>query len=385
MNDTSHQRGTLLFVVPDARFFVTHRLPLALAAKARGYRVHVATAAGKDSARIVEAGLEWHPVRFGALRKRPWSDLLTLIDLNLLYRRIKPDIVHHVTFKAVLYGTIAARLHGIRAVVNAMTGLGEVFAADTLSDRFWRALTIFLLRTFVRSRHMRLLVQNADDLRVLVETGAANADQTVLIRGSGVDPDSFIPFSPRADAVRIVSCASRIIETKGIGDFVAAAGRLRAEGLRVRFLLAGDRDTDSGKSIPAATFDAWLRAGDIEYLGMRDDVREVYAQTDVVCLPSWGGEGVPKALIEAAACALPIVTTDVPGCRDIVRQNENGILVPPRDVDSLVAALRTLIENPELCGKMGTRGREIVIAEFSLPIVIKATLAVYETLERETG
>lgn len=383
MNDTSHQR-TLLFVVPDARFFVTHRLPLALAAKARGYRVHVATPAGRDAARIVEAGLEWHPARFGALRKKPWSDLLTLIDLNMLYRRIKPDIVHHVTFKAVLYGTIAARLHGIRAVVNAVTGLGEVFAADTASDRFWRALTIFLFRTFVRARHMRLLVQNEDDLRVLVETGAANAEQTVLIRGSGVDPDSFTPFSPRADGVRTVSCASRIIETKGIGDFVAAARRLRAESVHARFLLAGNRDSDSGKSIPTATFDAWLRSGDIEYLGMCDDVREVYARTDIVCLPSWGGEGVPKALIEAAACELPIVTTDVPGCSDIVRQNENGLLVPPRDIDSLVVALRTLIDDPERCRRMGKRGRELVLAEFSLSMVIEATLAVYAELERET-
>jgi glycosyltransferase involved in cell wall biosynthesis len=370
--------GRLVYVVPDARFFVTHRLPLALAARARGYDVHVATPDGASVEAIRAAGLAWHRVRFGALRRKPWSDLLTLLDLLRLYRRLKPALVHHVTFKAVLYGTLAARVNRVPAVVNAMTGLGEVFAARSLSDRVWRAITLILFRAFVRHRRMRVIVQNADDRRELIAARTVREDETVLIRGSGVDPSAFVPADRAPNDVPVVLFAGRIVRTKGIAELVAAARLLREGGVRARFVVAGDRDRDSGAAIPDATFDSWL--ADVETVGMVDDVRPLYAAADVVCLPSWGGEGVPKALIEAAACALPIVTTDVPGCRDVVRDGENGLLVPPRDVPALAAGLRTLIEDPPLRARLGQRGREIVIEEFSLQRVIGETLAVYAAL-----
>jgi glycosyltransferase involved in cell wall biosynthesis len=173
------------------------------------------------------------------------------------------------------------------------------------------------------------------------------------------------------------------MRTKGIAEFCAAARRLLAEGVCARFVVAGEFDRDSGKAIPDDEFDGWTSDGVVQYLGMCDDVREVFAQSDVVCLPSWGGEGVPKALIEAASCGLPIVTTDVAGCRDIVQQGVNGLVVPPRTIEPLAAALRTLIDDPQLRREMGARGRQIVINQFSLSIVIEATLAVYRELERE--
>jgi glycosyltransferase involved in cell wall biosynthesis len=371
--------GRLVYVVPDARFFVTHRLALALAARARGYDVHVATPDGAAVDAIRAAGLPWHRVRFGALRRKPWSDLLTLIDLLRLYRRLRPELVHHVTFKAVLYGTIAARVNRVRAVVNAMTGLGDVFAAHGgAGDRVWRAITLALFRAFVRHPRMRVIVQNPDDLRELLAARTVREDDTVLIRGSGVDPDAFAPAVRAPNGVPVVLFAGRIVRTKGIAELVAAARLLRAGGVRARFVVAGDRDRDSGAAIPDATFDSWLP--DVEYAGFLDDVRPLYAASDVVCLPSWGGEGVPKALLEAAACALPIVTTDVPGCRDAVRDGENGLLVPPRDAPALATALRTLIEDPALRARLGRRGREIAIEEFSLQRVIGETLEVYGAL-----
>jgi glycosyltransferase involved in cell wall biosynthesis len=373
----------LLYVAPDARFFVTHRLPLAMAARRAGFDVHVATPDGAAIPTITDAGLVWHRVRFGPLRKRPWSDLLTLIDLITLDRQIRPSLVHHVTFKAVLYGTIAARLNRVPVVVNAMTGLGDVFAANGIADQIWRTITIVLFRVFVRHRRMRIILQNEDDVETLIAAGVATRAQAILIRGSGVDPSHFVPAPRHAEAIPMVVCASRIVETKGIAEFIAAARALRKEGVLARFVLAGDRDTDSGKSISDALFDEWLHDGAVEYAGMQDDIRELYAAAQIVCLPSRGGEGVPKALIEAASCALPIVTTDVPGCRDIVRDGVNGFLVPARSVEPLAAALRTLIEDPALRDRMGRRGREIVIAEFSLQHVIDATLAVYTDLERQ--
>jgi len=221
-------------------------------------------------------------------------------------------------------------------------------------------------------------VQNEDDRRLLIDARAVSADQTVLIRGSGVDPDFFTCPEPPAGPIPAVVYASRIMLTKGIREFVEAARVLRGSA---RFVIAGEHDRDSGKSIPGDEFDSWIRDGIVQYLGMRDDVREVYREAGIVCLPSWGGEGVPKALIEAASCALPVVTTDVPGCRDIVRHGINGLLVPPRDAHALAAALRTLIEDPALRREMGKRGRQLVIDEFSLRHVVEATLGVYEQLQ----
>jgi glycosyltransferase involved in cell wall biosynthesis len=368
--------------VPDARFFLTHRLSLALAAKARGFDVHVATPKGDSVERIKAAGLSWHRVRFGALRRKPWSDLLSLAGLMFLYRRLRPDLVHHVTFKAILYGTLAARLNGVPSVVNAMTGLGDVFAAESSSDRVWRWITVTLFRTLVRHSRMRVIVQNSDDGRALAGAGAVRAHDLVLIRGSGVDPAHWTPGPARNAVVPVVVCASRIVVTKGINEFVAAARLLRASGIAARFVIAGDFDPDSGSAIAEPALRAWIEEGVIEYAGMLDDVRELYAASDIACLPSWR-EGLPKGLIEAASCALPIVTTDVPGCREIVRDGVNGILVPVRSVEPLAAALRRLIEDPALRRRMGARGREIVAAEFSLRQVIDATLAVYEGLENE--
>ena len=369
----------LVIVVPDARFFVTHRMPLALAAKARGYEVHVATNSGADVPRITAAGLPWHRVRGGPLRQKPWNDLLTLIDLIALYRRLKPSIVHHVTLKPAVYGTIAARIRRVGAVVNTIPGLGEVFVANTPADRFWRAIVLALFRTMVRHRRMKVIVQNADDLRTLLETGAVKKEQTVLIWGSGVDPDLW-QLPPPPSRVPTVTCASRIVETKGIAELVAAARLLRARGVKARFLLAGDRDSGNSKAFSDATFDAWLAEGVVEYLGWRANMLEIYAETDIVCLPSWGGEGVPKTLIEASSCELPVVTTDVPGCRDLVRHGESGFVVPPRAVEPLADARQTLIEDAELRRRMGRRGREIVIERFSLAIVNEETLAVYDAL-----
>ncbi len=372
----------LLYVVPAARFFVTHRMALALRAKAAGYDVHVATPDGDEVATILAAGLQWHRVRFGPLRQKPWSDLESLIDLIRLNRRLRPTLVHHVTFKAVLYGTIAARLSGARGVVNAMTGLGDVFDGQTVSDRFWMRLTIALFRTFVRHERMRVIVQNPDDLNLLVHAGAVRKDQARLIRGSGVDPDWFAPV-PRPDpAVPAVMFVGRVVSSKGVPEFVEAARRLRGEGVRARFLIAGEIDRESGHALSLARIEEWQREGSIEYLGFYRDPRPLYAMADVICLPSHR-EGLPKALLEAASCALPIVTADTPGCREIVADGQNGLLVPIRDAVALAAAMRRLISDPALRQRMGAAGRRRVIEDFSLSSVIAQTLAVYDEILRE--
>lgn len=381
IDETGDPKGParLLYVVPDPRFFVTHRMALAVAARDAGYDVHVATPEGPDVERIRSSGLFWHRVRFGPMRRKPWSDLQSLIDCIALYRRLRPDVVHHVTFKAILYGTIAARLARSRGVANAMTGMGDVFAAEAASDRIWRRIILTLFRTFVRHRNMIVIVQNVEDMQVILNMGVPR-QRTRLIRGSGVDAAHFAPVARPVRDVPVVAFVGRAVATKGIAEYAAAARQLQREGVRARFIVAGPLDDGSGKVIAPSIFSEWEAAGDFEYAGNRDDVREIYALADIVCLPSWGGEGVPKALIEAAACGLPIVTTDVPGCHDIVRDGVNGLLVPPRVIPPLVEALRTLIERPDLRQSMGTRGRDIASTEFSLQNVIDETLAIYREL-----
>lgn len=351
-----------------------------MAARDAGYEVHVATPDGAGVERIREAGLPWHRVRYGPMRRKPWSDLQSILDTVRLYRALRPDLVHHVTFKAILYGTIAARIARVRAVVNAMTGLGDVFVGHAASDRAWRFVITMLFRVFVRHPRTTMIVQNEHDSEVMRENGIVSEGNVVLIRGSGVDPDVFHPIARPQRSAPVVAFVGRITETKGIGDFAAAARHLRETGVNARFVAAGMRDDGSGKVIGQRRFDEWISRGDFEYLGLREDVREVYAVADIVCLPTWGGEGVPKALIEAAACELPSVATEVPGCGDIVRNGENGFLVPPHDPARLAAALRVLIEDPESRARMGSRGRRIVIDEFSLERVVGETLGVYTRL-----
>lgn len=382
MTDRAARQVRLLYVVPDARFFVTHRMALALAARASGYDVHVATPQADEAATIVAAGLSWHRVRFGPLRRKPWSDLQSLVDLLRLNRKLRPSLVHHVTFKAVLYGTIAARIAGARAIVNAMTGLGEVFDQATRTDRFWVRVTLGLFRRFVHHDRMAVILQNPDDLELLVGEGALRRDQARLIRGSGVDPEVFCPVKREPSAIPLILFIGRVISTKGVREFVEAARRLRSRGVGARFALAGELDDGSGRAMARDEVDAWERAGIIEYLGFHRDPRPIYALADVVCLPSYRVEGLPKVLLEAASCEIPIVTTDTPGCREIVVDGENGILVPPRDAEAVAAALKRLIDDPALRGRMGKRGRQKVIEEFSIEQVIAETLTVYRDVIR---
>ncbi|HET8797939.1 MAG TPA: glycosyltransferase family 4 protein [Thermoanaerobaculia bacterium] len=371
----------LLYVVPDARFFVTHRMDLAVAAGRAGYEVHVATPDGDEVPNIVAAGLAWHRVRFGPLRKKPWSDLESVIDLIRLARALRPALMHNVTFKAVLYGTIAARMAGTRGVVNALTGLGEVFDRATLADRFWSRLILLLMRFFVRHERMRMIVQNAEDLELLIEERALRREDGRLIRGSGVSTDHFRPAERPASDVPVIAFVGRLLTTKGVRELVEASRLLRKEGVRARFVLAGEIDESGGLAISRDDLAAWEREGLVEYLGYFRDPRPVYAMADIVALPSYR-EGMPKSLLEAASCALPLVTSDTPGCRDVVRDGVNGFVVPVRDAKALAGALATLVRDAALRGEMGRRGRERILAELSIEKVIGATLDVYAELLR---
>mgnify|MGYP005845655745 CR=1 FL=1 len=369
---------TLLYLVNIPRFFVSHRLPLAIAARNAGYDVHVATSDADEAsiAQIKAQGFTFHPLPLAQHGTNPLKEAQTVLALWRLYRELRPSLVHHVSLKAVLYGGIAARLTGVAHVVGAMSGLGYVFIGDAPKQRLLRALVVPMLRFALGGRGTRMIFQNPDDMARFVALGLITPQKSVLIRGSGVDVGAFVPL-PEPAGTPMVLFASRLMRQKGLDTFIEAARLLKGQA---RFVVVGYAEATSPDSMLPQELEAFANEGIIEWWGKRDDMPAVIAQANVVCLPSSYGEGVPKILIEAAACARPIVTTDVVGCREIVAHGENGLLVPPRNAPALASALSTLISDPALRAQMGANGRERVLDGFTLEHVTTATLALYQDL-----
>ncbi len=371
-------RSRILYVTNDTRYFLTHRRPVVEAAQASGYEVHVAAPEGKAAGRIRAEGFSFHAIPLSRQGTRPWEESHTLFALMRLYRALKPDLVQHHTIKPVLYGGIAARLVRVPAVVHVVGGLGYVFKARSLKALLLRTGVKPVYRLAMGHPRTRVVFQNSDDRYEFLRYRFVDEAATVLIKGSGVDTAKFSPL-PEPGGTPLVILASRMLWDKGVGEFVKAARRLRSEGVVARFALVGDNDPGNPSTIPTAQLDAWRRSGIVEWWGWREDMPATFAQAHLACLPSYY-EGVPKTLIEAAACGRAIVATDIPGCRDAVRHEENGLLVPVRNPGALAAALRRLIEAPELRKRMGMRGRAMVEKEFSAEKIAAETLAVYRKL-----
>lgn len=375
----SNIKPRLLFLITEDWYFCSHRLPLAQAAQKAGYDVWVATRIDQHEAQIRAEGFQLVPISMKRSSLGLKDEGQALRELVQIYRYVRPDIVHHVAMKPVLYGTLAAFLTSVPAVVNAMAGLGFVFADKHVYADILRPVVRLAFRSVLRHKKSRLILQNGDDVRLFIKQRLISSKQIRLIRGAGVDLRQFKPL-PLPSGKLTIAMASRMIRDKGFFELVEAISILRGQGLNVRVILAGRLDPGNPTCLNEGDIRFWEAKGLVEWWGEIADVREIWAQAHIAALPSYYREGLPKCLLEAAACARPIVTTDAPGCREIVRHEENGLLVPVRDAVSLAAALRRLIKNPLLRRRMGARGREIVEKEFSLKKVISETLAVYQEL-----
>jgi len=373
------KRTKLLFLVTEDWYFCSHRLPIAREAQKRGFEIVVATRVGCHGDQITSEGFRLVPLRLMRRSTNPFSELVAIIQLIGIYLREKPDIVHHVAMKPVLYGTLAARLAGVPHIVNAMAGMGYVFISGQIKARLLKPVIRATFRLLLNSGNSRLILQNSDDKTMFIQSRLINSERIRLVRGSGVDTEIYHPF-PEPAGSPVVVLASRMLWDKGIGEFVAAARLLQSRGVDARFVLVGDTDLHNPAAIPAEQLAAWHSEGTVSWQGFSDAMPTVFARSTIVCLPSKYGEGIPKVLLEAAACGRPIVTTDSNGCREVVLHGENGLLVPVRSTVELADALQLLIENPELRRRMGARGREIVVKEFTTDKVVAATMAVYEEL-----
>ncbi len=371
-------RPKLLFVVTEDRFFWSHRQPVARAALQAGYEVIVAARVHSCAERIRDAGFRFIPLQLMRESYSPFKELRAIGQLRRIYRTERPDIVHHVALKPVLYGSMAALGRNEINVVNAFIGLGYLAQSASLKARvlrfgIWRGFRYLLNRG-----HSRVLLQNEDDRRMVIENLHIPSEKISVIRGAGVDVKVFHP-TPEPGGIPIVLLPSRMLNAKGIPEFVEAAAELKDRGIVARFVMVGDTDLRSPSAIPVKQLVDWQNSGTVEWWGHRDDMPRLFQQATVVCLPSHR-EGVPKALLEAAASGRAIVTTDVPGCREIVRQGINGLLVPPYEPPALADAIETLLKNPAMRAEMAKRGREIAVNEFSEEVVAAQTLSLYQSL-----
>jgi glycosyltransferase involved in cell wall biosynthesis len=379
------RRSKLLFLVTEDWYFCSHRLPVARAARDAGFEVVVATRVRDHGDAIRAEGFQLCPLPWRRRGDRLLGNGRALAALVALYRRERPDIVHHVALKPVVFGGVAVRLAFPRGVarpvvIAAVTGLGSGLAAGTALARIGRRVAARAVR--LATSGGPVIVQNPEDAAVLARLGADLA-RVVLIRGSGVDTGHFLPLVDPSGPPVTVALVARMLRGKGVLDAVAAVRRLRAQGLAIELTLAGPTDPDNRDSLDESTLAALAAGPGVEWLGRVEDVREVWRRAAIAVLPSTYGEGVPKALLEAAACARPIVATDMPGCREVVRSGETGLLVPPHDIGALAEALAALAGDPARRQAMGHAGRVLAEREFGEGAVARQTLALYQTALRE--
>jgi glycosyltransferase involved in cell wall biosynthesis len=365
-----------LFFANTEWYLYNFRLPLIRAVCAQGHEAVLVSPPGPYARYFEEVGLRWIPFPLRRSGTNPLSEATTLFRLVKLYRRESPDVVHHFTFKCVLLGSLAARFLGIKCVVNSITGAGYMFA----DHGFWTRM----LRPFVKGiskvalPDTQVIFQNSEERDAFMKQGLASRKSSCVIRSSGVNVEGFSPL-PEPRGKPVVVLAARMLWEKGVAEFVEAARRLADQGVQARFVLVGDTDPGNPKAVPRNVLEDWKRSGVVEWWGHQDNMPPVYAQSNIICLPSFR-EGAPKVLIEAAASGRTIVASDVPGCREVVRNGYNGLLVPPRSAEALAHAINLLLNDPALRAQMGVRGRETAVEQFSEEKVIAATLSVYRTV-----
>lgn len=366
----------LLYLVTEDWYFLSHRIPMALAAQRAGYDVHVATHVVDGAKRIEALGFHVHPLKWRRGSLNPFDLIAIIREVRALYRRLAPDLVHHVALQPSVIGSLAARGLAM-AQLNAFAGLGSTFTSQSLKSRLVRPVLKALLRWILNGRRASALVQNGDDRDAIVAIGV-DAARVSLIPGSGVDVDVLTPL-PEPDGAVTLGYVGRLLEDKGLRTVIAAHDLLNARGLPVRLLIAGQADPANPASIPEAEIQSWGRRPNVTLLGHVNDVRQVWAQAHIAVLLS-RREGLPKSLLEAAACGRPMIASDVPGCREIARNGVNGLLVPPDDPEALAAAIEHLARDPALRRLYGAAGRHLAETEFSSARIGGKTVELYDRL-----
>jgi glycosyltransferase involved in cell wall biosynthesis len=357
-------------------YLYNFRLALAEFLRQQGLEVILLSPPGKFVHLLEERGFRWIPWELGRQSLAPWSESASLRQVHAIYRREKPDLVHHHTIKPVLYGSLAARMAGVPGIVNSITGRGYIFLGEDRRARLLKRLVIPLYRLAFGSPRCGATFENETDRQYFLDNRLISPERTWLIEGVGVDPQRFAPL-PEPTGLPVIMLAARMLWDKGVGVLMEAARQLKKD-MRVRVVLVGEPDPGNPATVSEQTLHEWHTEGIIEWWGWQADMPGVYHQSHIVTLPTMYGEGVPTTLLEAAACGRPLVASDIPGCRQVVQDGYNGFLVPPNDSVALAEALRRLASDPALRGRMGAASRQLVMQKFTHARVNAATLAVYQ-------
>jgi glycosyltransferase involved in cell wall biosynthesis len=372
----------LLFVVTEDWYFLSHRMPTVRGAQQAGYEVAVVTSNGSARAAIEAQGVRVIPFNFDRRSLKPDQAVQQVKALALIYAREKPTVVHHIAMKPILFGSMAAWQARVPHVINAFAGLGYVFSAKTALAKTVRMVLVPAFRMLLQRPGSVVLFQNDDDRQLLQKLGAlSKKSRTVLIRGSGVETDRLQPMPLPVGDDFICAFAGRMIGIKGLPTMQEAFARLQQEAPNVKLWLCGQPDPGNPGSWTQEQIDQWTRDNpNVIYKG-HCNMAEVWAQSHVALQPSYGGEGIPKSLLEAAACGRAIIATDVPGCREVVDEGQNGFLVPPRDAALLAARILLLARDRDLSSRMGQASRALVEGDLSATAVTEKTRALYESLK----
>ncbi|MGA9666656.1 MAG: glycosyltransferase family 4 protein [Gallionella sp.] len=362
----------ILFFVTEDWFVCSHWLPIIIGARGEGYDVVVVTRTNQHAGIIRRHGARVIPFELSRRGANLFREIAAIWRLARIYREEQPDIAHHVAMKPMLYGSLVARLLRIPHTVNWVAGMGWLFVSDMHRAKLLQVLVRRVLGMLLRGTSV--IVENKDDREMIAGLGVRE-DDIRLVRGAGVDTTMYAP-SPQPDGIPLVVLPARMLRDKGVVEFVEAARQLKQRGVHARFVLVGEPDPENPASVPEEQLIAWQQEGAVEWRGRSENMPQVYAQSRIICLPSYR-EGLPKSLLEAASCGLPVVTTNVPGCRDVVRDGDNGILVEARNAGALADALGKLLADPRLCQQMGQRGRERVLQEFSQERIVSQVLSIY--------
>lgn len=363
-------------------YLYNFRLSTALQLQSMGIEVLMVSPPGDFGGRFEGHGVRWLPLPMQRASLNPLREAGTLLRLVQLLRAERPQLLHSFTLKCAVYGAMAARAAGVPATVNAVTGLGYVFASEQPKARMLRPLVSALMRGALGGERSRVILQNPDDAAAFESARLAPAKQIRLIRSSGVDVARFRQreLGESARPLRVL-LAARLLREKGIHEYIDAALMLKGQGRDIEFLLAGQPDPGNPHSVDAAEIQSWHDKGVLRWLGHVDDMPALLRSVDVMALPSYYREGVPKSLIEAGACGVALVTTNLPGCREVVsRDGDDGLHVEPRSAASLAQVLARLDDDRELLARLGARARERALADFDERVVIRKTCEVYREL-----
>ena len=371
-------RKKLLYIVNSSNYFLSHRSDIALSAMEQGFQIYVASPNDDEKRKLEQKGFIHQEISLSRSGKQVFKELKTLLNIFKIIKRIKPDLVHLITIKPVIYGGIVSSLLKVKGAVLAVPGLGYSYIATGIRASIFRLFLAILYKMAFKKNNIKVVFQNEEDKKIISKASGLNKDKIALIKGSGVDLDKY-SFKPIPKGRPIISMASRLQKDKGVTEYYEAAKILKEKGVEADFYFIGSLDSNYANEIEKKELMEWKKSNVVNFLGYRDDINILFHKSTIIVLPSYR-EGFPKVLQEAAASGRPVITSDVPGCRDAVKNGLTGLLINPRDSKVLAEKILFLLGNKSLLKKMGVEARKLAEREFSSNKVVKEHLKIYKDL-----